>query len=280
MSVAVRSGQADLDDGSLKILGQKLRTALASNGIMSDGYSGIVVCPSVAVGGKRMIEGRMRSITVFDFLLTVSVEHAGTGAEFGSVSIDLRGEGHSEKEACMSAVRKLNPSDKRLTGLLKAGGKRVTDYYAKNTSALITMARTKAGMKDYESALALLSQYPVSLPDYGGVAKAMTEIYAKWQADMCGQTVQKARAAYSTGDYDAAASLLAEVDMQSPCAEEARRLASDIRRHIDDERAGELEFMKEQMRTEASIEKQRIKSIENVAKAYYRQRTNYVYVVW
>lgn len=68
--------------------------------------------------------------------------------------------------------------------------------------------------------------------------------------------------------------------MQSPCAEEARRLASDIRRHIDDERAGELDFMKEQMRTEASIEKQRIKSIENVAKAYYRQRTNYVYVVW
>lgn len=46
------------------------------------------------------------------------------------------------------------------------------------------------------------------------------------------------------------------------------------------ERAGELDFMKEQMRTEASIEKQRIKSIENVAKAYYRQRTNYVYVVW
>lgn len=280
MSVAVRSGHGVLDDGSLKILGQKMRAALAGSGIMADGYSGIVVCPSVDVSGKRVVEGGMRSITVFDFLLTVSVMHAGTGAEFGSVSIDLRGEGCSEKEACMSAVRKINPSDKRLADLLKTGSKRVTDYYAKNTNALITMARTKAGMKEYEEALALLAQYPVALPEYGSVAKAMAGIYAKWQADVCGQLVQKAYAAYSTGDCEAAAGLLGEVDMQSPCAEEARRLAADIRSRLDAESAAVLDFMKEQMRTEADIEKQRIKSIENVAKAYYRQRTDYVYVVW
>lgn len=280
MSVAVREGQGILDGSSLKILAQKLKAALTGSGIMADGYSGIVVCPSMDVNGKQVVEGGMRSVMVFDFLLTVSVVHAGTGAEFGSVLIGLRGEGYSEKEACMSAVRKINPSDKLLADLLKASSGRVTDYYARNTNALITMARTKAGMKEYEEALALLSQYPSTLPDYGSVAKVMTEIYVKWQADVCGQLVQKAHAAYSAGDYETAAGMIGEIDMQSPCAADARRLAADIRSRLDAERASELDLMKEQMRTEASLEKQRIKSIENVAKAYYRQRTNYVYVVW
>ena len=92
--------------------------------------------------------------------------------------------------------------------------------------------------------------------------------------------MQKARTAYSTGDYDTAAEMLGEVDMQSSCAADAKKLADEIRKAVGKERAEELQLYKEQLRTAAEIEKQRIKSAENVAKAYYQNRSSYVYLVW
>ena len=279
MSVAVRSGQAMFADNELKLLGAKLRGVLSANGIQSDGYSGVVLCPSVDVGGKQVIEGGMRSITVFDFQLTLTVANVITGNEFGTLTMPLRGEGYSERDACLAALRKINATDKRFAAFLEESGKRVEDYYTKNTSSLITQAQTKAKMKQYEDALALLLSYPSSLSGYDRAAAAAVKIYEQWQSDQCGQIMQQARTAYSTGDYAAAAELLNMVDIQSSCAGDAKKLADDIRQAIGKERAEELQLYKEQMRTAAEIEKQRIKSAENVAKAYYQRQNTYVYLL-
>lgn len=279
MSIVVRQGQAMFDDNALNVLAARVRAAMSANGIMSDGYSGVAVCPSADVIGKNVIEGGMRSITVYDFQLTLTVLHVVTGAEFGSVVVPLRGEGYTEKEVCLSALRKIDPSDKRLAEFLATGCSRVAGYYRDNVSSLITLAQTKAGMQQYGEALALLSSYPAALPDYGRVAKEMVRIYVKWQSAVCGQIVQRARNAYATGDYEAAASLLDEVDMQSDCAGDARKLADEIRKSVGQERADEMQLYKDMLRTAADIEKQRIKSIENVAKAYYQNQGSYVYLI-
>ena len=280
ISVAVRAGQDGLGDNSLKLLSSKIRTALAANGVVADGKSGIVVCPTFNITNKQVIEGGMRKITVFDVELTMSVQNVLTGIEFFSISMPLRGEGYSENEACLSAVRKIQPSDKKMQSLLKDGSKKVVEYYDAHLSALIKTAQTKASMKEYEEALALLSQYPTFLPGYGTVVKAMVDIYVKWQDDVCSQTMMKARNAFSTGDYELASSLLGEVDMKSSCAEEVKRLSEDIRKSISAEKARELDLYKEQMRTAADLEKRRLKAIENVAKAYYGKQDTYVYVGW
>ena len=280
MSVAVHSGQTLFDDNALRLLGSKMKALLSANGISSAGYCGIVLCPTVDVGGKQVIEGGMRNITVFDFQLSLTVVNVVTGNEFGTMSMPLRGEGYSERDACLTALRKINAADKRFAGFLEESSKRVEDYYTKNTSSLITSAQTKAKMEQYEDALALLLSYPSTLSGYDKVAAAAVKIYEQWQSNVCGQIMQKARTAYSTGDYDTAAEMLGEVDMQSSCAADAKKLADEIRKAVGKERAEELQLYKEQLRTAAEIEKQRIKSAENVAKAYYQNRSSYVYLVW
>lgn len=279
LSVVVRKGQTVFDDNALNVLCAKIKAAMSANGIMSDGYDAVAVCPSADVVGKNVIEGGMRSITVFDFQFTLTMLHVVTGAEFGSVVVPLRGEGYTEKDACLSALRKIDPSDKRLSEFLVTGCKKVVDYYEDNISSLITLAQTKAGMQQYEEALALLSSYPVSLSGYSRVAKEMTGIYAKWQTDVCGQIVQRARNAYATGNYEAATELLNYVDMQSSCAGEAKKLADEIRKAVGKERSDEMRLYKDMVNIAADIEKQRIKSIENVAKAYYQNQGSYVFLI-
>lgn len=279
VSVVVRQGQTVFGDNALSLLKSKMKTAMSANGIISDGYSGIVVCPSVNVTGKNVIEGGMRNIIVYDFQLTLTMFHVISGVEFGSVAVSLRGEGYSEKEACISALMKINTSDKRLSDFLVMGCKRVEDYYNDNTSLLITMAQTKSRMKQYEEAIALLLSYPASLPGYDRIAKEMTVIYAKWQSDICEQLIQKARNAYAKGDYELAVEFLNNVDMQSSCAEEARKISSDIKNSVDKERAENMRLYNKMIDTAADIEKQKMKSLENVAKAYYQNQRNYVYLI-
>ena len=236
VAVAVRSGQPFFDDNSSRVLASNMRAAMSSNGIMSDGYSGIVVCPSLDLVGKNVIEGGMRSIIVFDFQLTLTMLHTITGAEFASMTVPLRGEGYSESGACATAIRKISPDDKRIAGFLETGCERVADE--------------------------------------------MKKVYAMWQLDVCGQIMQQARNAYAVGDYDTAVELLGEVDMQGSCAVEAKALAADIKKSIDKERADELQIYNKLIDIEVDLEKQRLKTIENVAKAYYKRQDNYVYLVW
>lgn len=280
VAVAVRSGQPFFDDNSSRVLASNMRAAMSSNGIMSDGYSGIVVCPSLDLVGKNVIEGGMRSIIVFDFQLTLTMLHTITGAEFASMTVPLRGEGYSESGACVTAIRKISPDDKRIAGFLETGCERVADYYRDNISSIITMAQVKVSMKQYGEALALLSSFPSSLDGYSRVADEMKKVYAMWQLDVCGQIMQQARNAYAVGDYDTAVELLGEVDMQGSCAVEAKALAADIKKSIDKERADELQIYNKLIDIEVDLEKQRLKTIENVAKAYYKRQDNYVYLVW
>lgn len=94
-----------------------------------------------------------------------------------SVSLPFTGVDKSETRAVLSAVRKLNPSDKRIATFLEKASAEVVAAYEKRTSDVLDKAGMLKKSGDYEEALAVLGQVPESVPRYAEVYKLTEEVY-------------------------------------------------------------------------------------------------------
>ena len=106
---------------------------------------------------------------------------------------------------------------------------------------------------------------PATISDYTKVNNEITTIYRQYQTQECNNVIQKARAEFSNGNFDAAVEYLQQIDMTSSCATEAKQLC--------------MQLIERQSQRETDIEKTRIKAARDVAVAYCKRRTD-VYFVW
>lgn len=278
MALAVPRQQMTANADVLRVLKSKLSAALAAGGCAQTDYGGIAISPMTTVSGKQMIEGGMRTISVYDVNLTVSVSNIISGTGFNTMSMDLRGEGYSEREALMSSINKMSNNDARLVKFFLETRRKIVDYYTGNRKSIMTQAKTLANMQQYDEALALLSSYPMNISGYDEVANAMTDIYDMYMRDVCSQLLQQANGAFAAGNYEEAIASLNMIDMQSPCAGDVRTLTEKIKREVDAEKRQAIELYLQEMRTAADIQKRRVKAIENIAVAYYQNQPDFYFV--
>lgn len=278
IAVAGQRSQMTDDEGTLQLLKNKLSASMTEAGFGMANYSGIIVSPNTTITNMNVVEGGMRKIFIYDINLSLDVSQVITGTVFYSVNLSLRGEGYTKEAAIMASIRNIDDKDKRLSSFFSEARKRIFNYYENNTQNIITKARTLSGVQQYDEALALLASYPETLPKYKLVATATMEIYAQYQKKACRDIIQKANGAYAVGNYDEAVQWLNEVDMSSPCANDASVLTSNIKKSITTEQAQAIALYEKQMKSEESIEKQRLKTIENIAIGYYKNQPDYYYV--
>lgn len=103
--------------------------------------------------------------------------------------------------------------------------------------------------QQYGEALMLLRTYPESLSGYNKVAEEIIKVFNEYQRKNCSETLLKARSAFALGNYEEAASLITEIDMLSPCATDAKRLASEIRGSVNAEQNAAMELYKYEQST-------------------------------
>lgn len=259
----------------LQLLKSKLSSAMTESGMGMADYSGIIVSPQTTITNKHIVEGGMKNIYIYDVDLSLVVSQVITGTVFYSINLTLRGEGYSKDGAIMASIRTLSGNDKRLTTFFSEARTRILNYYKNNTPNILTKARTLASMQQFGEAVALLASYPETLPQYKTVAAAMKEIYATYQQKACNDILQKAKGAYALGNYEESVQWLNEIDMSSPCANDAAKLAAQIKQSIKAEQAQIISLYEKQIQSEANIEKQRIQAIENIATAYYKNQSEF-----
>lgn len=279
MAVAIPQQQTELSANTYNILRGKLQGAMTTDGVASAEYSSIVVVPTVSFANKQIVESGMRNITVADIQLTLSAEHLVTGIVFNSRSFTLRGEGTSTDQAVSRAISKLQPADVQLRLFISQSKQKIIEYYETNGNVLISKARSLAQRKQFDEAIALLDAYPQSLSGYSTVNKTLGDIFRQYQTSCCSELVQQARSEYAVGNYQEAARLLGQVDMQSACGGEAKALCQSIKNARDAEAARAAAAIERAYQTKAAIERQRIRAIRDVAVAYCKRQTKY-YFVW
>ena len=294
ISVAIPNNSV-LDSNIRAILKNKIVTIASTNGVAATECGAIAIIPEINVIEENKIEGGMRNIFSTQLELSLSTRNIITNTVFNSVQLSYRGDGYSVEEARRSAIKKISTTDARFSSFINETKAKICDYYANNASSLISKANTLASQQLYDEALALLSTFPESLPDYVNVSETIVRIYNMCQSLYCDQIMLSAQAAYSKRDYESALAIATSINPQSSCVKESKRLIAQIKKNLDDEHAAKIamekemiEVEKERIRSGERIERERIHSeerknacminaVRDIASAYYKRQTSYIF---
>lgn len=267
-----------LDINTKTILKNKILQILSKEGVAGTEFGAVVMVPEVCIINSNSIYGGMRQIFSVELGITVTVRNMITNTVFNTIQIFSNGEGYSDVEAKRSAINKIDVLDNRYSEFVKVTKSKIHDYYKNNTDALIAKANTLASQQMFDEALALLSTYPESLPGYANVSNVLISIFKKCQSQYCNQILLSAQAAYSRRDYDDAADLVSMVDAQSSCATQAKVLLNSIKKDMDKQYHDAVEMEKDKIRSDEQIRTAQINAIKDIAIAYFKRQTEYVFL--
>ena len=249
-------------------LRHKIEQIATANGvaIYSDGT--FVMYPVLDLFEVRTVEGGMRNITVTKAEMVLSVIQVSSGMRINSVSILLSGSGFNRSEALSDAISRIDIQSPAYAKFLSASKERIYSYYETNCTALLRKAEALAAQQQYQAALAELACFPASLPSYAKVAPVMTSIYKRYRNAQCAQLIQQAKGCIALKDYSGAIEYLAAIDPETQCKTECTQLL-DAKRQVDKEEAEAIDRKFRVFDSLIGLEKQRITSIQDIAKAYY-----------
>ncbi|MBR1775016.1 MAG: hypothetical protein IJ759_05775 [Bacteroidales bacterium] len=251
-------------------LNGKMHTMITRNGVSAAEYSGIVMYPQISVLNEQTVEGGMKNITIIDLQLTLTCENVITNTVYNSQVFYLRGEGTANNVAKMKAINNINPNNEQFAQFIKETKQKIVNYYQNNMAALLDRAKTLASMQQYGQAIALLNTFPISVSGYKEVNNAIIAIYKQYQQDNCKQFYHSAYTAYSSNDYQRALSVLEQIDMQSPCANDAKTLCNTIKQQVEEQTARQAEQLEKMFQSYVDLESKRIKACRDIAVEYYK----------
>lgn len=277
ISVALPENNCILDSNTESILKSKMAQILSNNGVTGNEFCANVMFPEVSMLNTSQISGGMRQIFSVELGVTFTVKNIITNTVFNTISISVKGEGYSEIEANRSAIGKIDSYSREYSLFVKSTNQKIIDYYKDNTSVIIAKANTLASQQLYDEALALLSTYPESMPAYGDVSKTITSIFKECQNRECSTVMLSAQAAFAQQKYADAADLVAMVDAQSDCADEAHSLLKKIKEHLDKEYRENMEMEKEKRRSSERAKLAMITAVKDIASAYFSRQTEYIF---
>lgn len=277
ISIAMPS-QTILDDNSKTILKNKIVTMATAEGISATEYSAIAMIPEISILSNERVEGGMRNIIALELSVQITIRNIITNNIFNSIQLSVKGNGYSVNEAQRAAIASINANSPEYTAFIREAKNRIIDYYKNNTSSLISKAKTFAAQQQYDEAIALLATYPEFLSDYTKVSSTIKEIFKQGKTHYCSQLLQSARASYANRDFEGAAEIISDIDADSSCAQEAKSLLLSIKKNQDAVYNNEINQQKEQIRSKERIATATINAARDVAKAYFKRQTTYIYL--
>lgn len=274
ISVAMPSNSV-LDNNTKTILRNKLLAICTIEGVAATECGAIAMVPEVGVLDEQLVEGGIRNIRTMEISINVSVRNIITNTVFNTLTIISKGEGYSMQESLRSAIKKINEQNYR--NFAQATRQKVANYYSSNSANLIKKANTLCAQQRYGEAIALLTTFPESLADYSQVSAALQKIYQQYLTQNCEEIMMMAQAEYAKRNFDKAADLAASVDPSCSCFNSAKSLLSSIKKDNDKVYQNEIENQREELRTRERIATATINAARDVAVAYFKRESNYVF---
>lgn len=192
---------------------------------------------------------------------------------FGSTYVEVRGVGTNDTKASMNAVRQLNAGNGKISTFLSGAKKKIINYYDSQLPSILKDAKTKAAMKNYEEALAMLAVIPTCCNGYDTAMKEALRIYVLYRDTYFLEQLNKARALWAANPTQEGSipvvAILAGIDPDAKCYKEAMNLLSQVAKVVKTD----VDFeVKKKYQDSVELEKLRIQAIVEIGKAYAANR--------
>lgn len=266
--VKVVNENGDLNDANVNLLTHKLENIVARDGFGGHELAYLCLLATVSQDEKHVISGN-RPVVAMNYELHLNLCNVKSGEQFGATSIRLTGTGHNENQVFQRSLSKITRQNPEINGFLAAAKSKVFKYYEQHIPSLVKQANLLTMRGEYEEALFMLASIPPCCNNYDPVEEAIINIWTTYINRECSEQLAKATAIWKSSKSPEAAreaaAVIAAINRESACAEQADVLLKEIESKLDADYARELaledeqrEFSREQVREEMNLRKERL----------------------
>ena len=192
---------------------------------------------------------------------------------FSSAYVEVKGVGTNDTKASVNAIRQLNANNEKISSFLSGAKKKIIYYYDSQLPSLIKDARTKASMKNYEEALAMLAVVPTCCNGYDKAMKEALRIYVLYRDTYFLHRLNEAKALWAANPTQEGSvpvvAILSSVDPDAKCYSDAMSLLSQVAKVVKTD----VDFeTKKKYEDAVELEKLRIQAIGEIGKGFAANR--------
>lgn len=260
----VRPDLSSIPDEAGKQLELKLNQLLMNNGVAStDPYNRFVITTKVSVLTKDIVPGPPAKVSMhIDF--TFIVGDVEDNKIFESATVSAIGVGINENKAFIAAIKTIKPRMPLLTKMLENAKAKIVEYYKVACPQMISDAKMKAAVRNYEEAMAILVKIPKMCDCAEESQKLLIKYNKEYFDNYAKQMLNKARAIWSSSPNQEGASDVAEIISQIPanasCQPEINRLTNQINSKLQADQRKVWEFKMKQYNDRIEAQRLRAKS--------------------
>lgn len=273
LSVILPDNSDYLSQKALSKIESKIQHIVSKNGISGRGYSNeFLIYPKFEIFDEAVVEG-MRNLVVVEVEFNLYIQQYSTKKVFSSYSKSLRGSGFSKAKAIVDAISKISSSDPKMEAFITTGKERILAYYQNNCDQIKGDSDALISMKQYQQAIALLTSVPREAKDcYASIQGKTVEAYNAYQLQRCSENILKAKTELANNNFARALRVLSLIDPSFTCATEAESLIKNTAEKVDAKEQKEWNFMYKRYTDRQNMERYRMDTMEEIAKAYYRSK--------
>lgn len=231
-------------------------------------FNHFILTARIDVLDKTVVAGAPTRITQ-DMGFTFYIADVNTKTKFASAYVEVSGVGTNDTKCQMYAIRQLKGSNPKIAKLLETGREKILTYFDNNYEQILQEAERKAALQRYDEAIAMAVSIPVCSKGGKAATLAGLRFYAKYR-DKYNQTLlNEAKAIWAAGqgqeEARKAGKILAQIDPEAACYDDAERLANEIKKQV----RSDLDFeMRQKYNDSVKLENQRIEAMRAVGVAY------------
>lgn len=246
---------------------RKVVDIFTQRGVINAKGSTFVIYPSLSVIEFDKMEG-IKTLQTAQLEFSMMVKNVFSNEDLIVFSKNITGAGSTQKAAINKAISSIRPNQKAYSHFVNELLLKVDSYYISECETILTDAKKAMNNNENDKAIAILNTLPKSSDCRKTNANLLAQAFQKYQKQNCNQLIQKANIAAMKKDYKNAIDLLGLIDIESPCANDAKMALQKIASANDDQTAKKLAFLNKVYSDNKEIQKARQQSMNAISNTY------------
>ncbi|MFI3294583.1 MAG: hypothetical protein R3Y19_01030 [Rikenellaceae bacterium] len=232
-SSSLEDTSGDLSDQVRSSLKLKVDQIITRNKVATTTlYNAFIVTPYIDVISEESVNSGIRPVSTVLAEVTLIASNSVDESVYGSVTVEVKGNGNSLDQAMSSVVSSLKPTDPRFTKFINTAVSQITSYYSSNMPTIIRKAETLISAKKYDEAIMFLESIPTCVPSYEQSSDAIQALYKMVEDKECYVAVSMAQRHITMGEYTEARDILMGVTPGSDCDGTVSKLLSEVASYL------------------------------------------------
>ena len=273
LSLVLPDNSEMLSQTDIRKLESKIQHLVTNYGVSGEGYTNnFVIYPTYEIYDHTEVEG-MKNVHVIEAKFNLFVKEINSGKIFGSYNESIKGDGYSKAKAITKSISKISTSNREVNAFMDEVKNNIIKFYTLNCPRILGDADTAIKMQEYQKAIGLLYSIPKEVSTcYKDIQQKQVIAYNGYINNQCTSGITQVKASLAKKDYNNALYTLSNINPQSSCYNEALNLIANVETRIDAQDQERLKEAKERRKENQDMERERLQSLTDIAKAYYNSK--------